>query len=183
MHELNLLSPLQKTELKSIKLQFLIKNLWFQVVSVLVIISTVLLFNFLLLKNNLNYLESEVNDEKLFFESKNISSLEELIKQLNSQLNTAAKVQEDYIKWSDKIVAITGLVPDGVSLSDLQLVTSDKEINITGVAKTRDNLLQLQSNLNNHEFFTNVTTPISSLIQKENITFKITATLSDSFYD
>ena len=50
---------------------------------------------------------------------------------------------------------------------------------ISGIAPLRNDLVKLQENLKESSYFTDIKTPISNFIQKENINFIITGNLTN----
>lgn len=106
------------------------------------------------------------------------ASLDQQIRDFNAILNKANTVQTSYIQWTPVLYDILSLIPKGVVLSDLEMDGKLKTISFSGTAATRDDLLALQNALSHSSRFSNLTSPISNLLQRENILFEMHATLS-----
>src|SRR3990167_5199980 len=75
--------------------------------------------------------------------------------------------------FSPVIEMILGLVPPGINLTHLSLISLDQPISITGVASSRDAALLFKNKLENSPDFSDVNLPLGSLVQTQNILFTI----------
>lgn len=188
MSSLNLLSPEEKKKIKSIKNFYLIRRISFPFISLLLISTTVLFFGQLLLNNYQKNINEQIDNEMSFILVGQTSSTEDTIKEFNNQLSRITTIQSGYIKWTNFIIEFTSLVPDGISLNSLDLKTlndvgSNKTIQITGFSIDRKTLIDFESNLEKSEYFSNIDTPISALIQKVNINFQLSGIITDKIHD
>ena len=85
-----------------------------------------------------------------------------------------------YLRWSDLFIGIAQAAPAGIRFQSIQTNQANTIVIFNGSADQRENLLQLQNNLEKSVFFTAVNIPIQSLAEKENISFIITATLNSA---
>lgn len=98
------------------------------------------------------------------------------IKEINNILIQTDAVQQTHTDWSPIVVNLSNAIPEGIILENLSFNSATHIISINGKAGTRENLLQMQTNLNNLDFIKNVDIPLSQLTEKINITFSISAT-------
>lgn len=180
---LNLLSPEEKKKVQRIRLYHLIKNLSFQLTSVVLITMTVLIFNYLLLANQNESLDQQIENEVSTRRESRITSIEEATKQLNTQLESSKTVLDLYVQWTSILAKISNEIPAGITLTSVQLDSASLSFRIAGVALDRSLLLNFQDVIANNAYFTNTTSPISNLTQKDNVTFEITGQLTNAIYD
>lgn len=95
----------------------------------------------------------------------------------NQKIDFLYSAQSGFIEWSPKLAAFSTLVPSGIELYSLDADYSSKDVQIAGLAKTRDNLLLFKKNLEDSDFLKSITFPIENLLEAENINFKITGQL------
>ncbi len=182
MMNLNLLSLENKKRIKTLKTYYILKNVSFLIVSILLIITTVLSFSFMLLKNFSNTIDGQINNEIDLQRKESIVSIEEATKQLNNQLKRISTIQQDYVKWSDVLNEVARAVPPGITLNVLSVDKTSKRFSLSGIARDRLTLRSFEDQLNLLPELTEATAPLSSLAQRENILFEITGTLSDEIY-
>lgn len=106
------------------------------------------------------------------------------IMRINQLISNTQTIQKDYTLWSpivhDMLKATTY---EGVTLSTLTFDKTHKTLTVIGSAQTRELFLAFEKQLSETPALSNIATPISSLTQKENIPFSITATLDISIYE
>jgi Tfp pilus assembly protein PilN len=105
------------------------------------------------------------------------SSKNKQIKQINVVLADVEAVQKIYAPWSQKIAALSEAIPSGITLTALDADKNTKSLNISGVAKTRLDLLELKNHLEKSGLFSAIEQPPEQLTEKENILFSITGKL------
>jgi len=182
MINLNLLSLKDKEKIKIEKNFLLIKNVVFVVSLALAIIIVSLLSTRIILNIYIKDFDKTIENEEILLSSTKRASLEKSTKDLNSQLNTIESIQKEYVKWSNLLTELTKIVPGGVKINSLELNKNNKKVNITGVSINREVLLEFQNNLKNSNYFTNITSPISNLLVRENVEFQFTGELSQDIY-
>ncbi|MFA5777043.1 MAG: PilN domain-containing protein [Parcubacteria group bacterium] len=104
-------------------------------------------------------------------EYEELEKYEEKFKDINSKAMYKYKIQKNNLNWSGIFYKINDIIADDVYLSDL--VTADYGMSLAGKAKTRDDFLKFQENIKAEECFSDVETPLSSLVSKENVGFQI----------
>ena len=106
------------------------------------------------------------------------TSLSQEVRALNDTLQPTQTLQNSFQKWSGILPDVTDRVPEGVVLTLLSISPKPHIVTLEGTAATRENLLALQSALEESPLLSNLSTPTTDLLQRENIVFTITATLS-----
>ncbi|MBU0963477.1 hypothetical protein KKC06_00350 [Patescibacteria group bacterium] len=183
MISFNLLGHEEKNSLRKLKVYYIIKHISFLAISLVLIISITLYFNYLLLNNENESLDENIEGEISLLEQEKITSIEDTIEELNQQLVLIEGIQAEYIEWSGFIDKSSSIIPDGIVLSSIKFDAINKKFTISGKALTRENLLELNENFENFVFFTKIVSPISNLIKKENIDFQILGEFTEKFYD
>ena len=95
------------------------------------------------------------------------------IKNINKKIQFIYTMQNDNILWSKMIYDISLAVNKGISVRSFSLDKDKKMFNIQGKAKSREDLLQLKSNLENISYLSDIVLPLQSLFKKEDISFNI----------
>ncbi|MFA6421990.1 MAG: PilN domain-containing protein [Candidatus Buchananbacteria bacterium] len=95
------------------------------------------------------------------------------IKALNNKIIEAYTVQKNFKSWTAAINPIHVSKGDKITFSSLKIFKQQSSIEITGVAKTRADLVAFQKRLQKIDGFTKVNLPISDLINKGNNGFTI----------
>ncbi len=183
MLALNLLSPEEKTEVKKIKTFFIIKNVSFIIISIVLIVGTIFTFMYLILDNSNESINDQIEAEKAIQEEEQVASIEGIINQLNLQLSRVQNIHVEYREWSNFLLPFSNMVPDGITLTNLRINNISSSVLIVGTAQDRDALLTFQTALNQFPQITNVTSPLSNLTQKESIRFEMTAVLAGISYE
>lgn len=183
MYPINLLSPEEKNSVKKYKLFFILKNVTFRFISLILIIATIFIFSYFLLNNEKKSLDELINGELSLQAEGKVSAVEDATSDLNRQLILANNIQLKYIKWSNLIKSFSSNISDGIILNNLEFDTTNKKLNIKGVAKNREQLVDFQNNLEELSYLNDIKIPISNLLQREDINFEITGELTDTIYE
>lgn len=172
MISLNLLPTTKKEELKFRKIYLMAQKILF----------ILLLFTFFLsitiLSANL-ILASAFKDTAFSSSLVNASgksSRYNLI-ETNEMVKNIKEIQDNFINYDDLMVKITEIIPKDITLNRLSIDTAANKVSMSGYAKTRSDLIALQNNFKNFEFFDNLESPISNLLEKRDIIFNINVDL------
>ena len=148
---------------------FLFLSLYF-----VIFVFTILLFgSYYFLKTESDFwsenLELKKSDENI----KSILELEKDIKKTNKKINFVYKINSNKIVVSDLIENISSLISDGVYLKSLSLNANTGDVNLSGFANTRDNILTLEDRLKNSNWVdkSSFVSPKSNILKKKNIDF------------
>jgi len=172
MITINLISPEQKKNLEQQKVYAAI------CLSVSVIFIFTAIFSGLLLGSKY-YLELRLGGI-LAQNAQGINQAQNLalnVKKINNKIEAVSDIQKGYYRWSPVLAKLAQLTPAEISFAELDLYKQDEIIEIKGLAKTRNDLINYQKTLENSGWFKKIDLPLESLISKENNNFDIKATL------
>ncbi|MFA5029252.1 MAG: PilN domain-containing protein [Patescibacteria group bacterium] len=175
MITLNLLSPKQKKELKTKRIYLALKELlmlfllFTALIAILLIVSRYFLEQQLasLITRNINAIQiSQKTNEEVVL--------------INKKINNVYKIQKNFQKWSDFLTNLSKLTPAGVSYNLVKIYQQNSQLEIQGIAKTRNDLLELKKNLEADERFYDIDLPLNNLLVKENNSFTIGAKIKSA---
>ncbi len=162
---LNLLPPEKK---KSLRQGFVIafaQSMTLYLFIVVLFLTGTLISVRMTLSNNFKALNQPVSED--------LSASSTEIRQINAYLSRIDAYGSRVVIWSDVLKSILGAVPAGVEVDTLSF-TSDGSVRMTGLAATRDDLLQLKSKLGSLPLVSDVASPLSNLLQKKDVLFEMT---------
>lgn len=168
MITINLIPKEKKQELGLIQLYLTIKNIIVLILVFIIVVAIALVITKAALQS---YFDTLVTQYTLNNKYANVFNKD--VKAFNQLLGTVDQIQSQYIPWSIFMNEIIKIVPQNVTINSIN-VNSGK-ILITGRAKTRDDLLKFQSNLDASEIFDNSDTPLDNLLKREDIDFSTKA--------
>lgn len=172
MLTLNLVSAEQKKEIKLRHLYGFIKKISLALIIIAVIIAIILLAAKIVLQFKFNDIV-----EQTTLVTKNNQGYNSKVREINGKLNFIAKIQDDYIPWSNLIKKLAEITPADINFSYLKLNAQDKTISLKGKAKFRDSLLDFKDEMAANPVFQDIDFPIKNILEKENIDFEINAKL------
>jgi Tfp pilus assembly protein PilN len=168
---LDLLPEERKEQLKSTRL--FRKVIWFEIVflfpifvMIVILLDSLYVLNYE--KDSVAKIYARQQDQQQY---QNLKDFQDSFKQANNSATTALNFQNKNLHWTNVLRELGNIFPDNVSLSEIS--TKDFQIIITGSAKTRQDLLNLQSQLQQSVCFQNVDVPLSDMIQKSDIEFQV----------
>ncbi|MFA6410368.1 MAG: PilN domain-containing protein [Candidatus Buchananbacteria bacterium] len=170
MTSLNLIPPEKKEELRLAQLYKVIKDLIILILFITTIVAIILSLTKLLLQN---YFTQVVEQTTMTTKYANIFNGD--LKKFNQYVAAVDKIQKDYTPWPKFFIKFSSLVPDGIKIYSLTI--NDTKILITGLAQSRNQLLEFKNNLESSAMLTEVTLPIEDLLEKENINFNVKAVI------
>ena len=94
------------------------------------------------------------------------------IEAMNAQLAQMQGVQKDHILWPSIISQLTDTLVPGITLDSIAFDASAQTVTLSGIALTRQNLVAYKEKLGSLPFISNIESPLSDLIQRENINFQ-----------
>ena len=169
MISLNLLSPDKKIQVARqiifISLQTVIS--WMLVI--VCVIGMILLVTKLIMQNSFN---QAVRQGTLI--TKEYGALNQEVYLANKKIAFLGVIQKNFVIWSSKLTTLTKLVPNNIELLSVDINHATGDIQITGYAKSREDLLLYESQLKQSELLGNVSLPIENLLEAKEIDFKIT---------
>ncbi len=173
MITLNLIPPEQVAKLKNKKTYAAIKDLLLLFLLFSIIISIMLVGSKYYLQEKLTSL---MDRNSASIQSNN--NLNSRIIAINDKINRTYSIQKNFKRWSYLLQKINELTPSAITVNEISISKGEISLEIIGVAKTRDDLLQLKKNLDGSGLFAKINLPISSLINRENNSFNIRADIN-----
>ena len=92
------------------------------------------------------------------------------IKAINDYLKRIDAFNERTTHWSQVFGTLTQLVPEGVRLVDVR-VDKQGKLMLSGIARERQDVLTLQSRLEQSTMFKDVRAPLSNILQQKDVRF------------
>ncbi len=91
-------------------------------------------------------------------------------KKINDYLKRIDGLDQRFVPWSKVLEEITRYIPDGTQLSSIHVERQGK-ITISGIAARRDDVLTLQTKLEQSPIFKDVKAPLSNILQQKDVKF------------
>lgn len=176
MSNLNLLTTKKKQQLTIERQYRRGRNIVFMFVGLIAMYAVVLLASKIMLTSRLEQLQGDVATEEEKRSAQEDAPITQTIRDLNASLAEVASIQEDYTDWVDFLIALSNTVPPNVRIENLDIRKATGTVQIKGFALTREDLITFKQNLNDSDLFLgDIVSPISNLIQREDITFEFDA--------
>ena len=208
MIDFNLLPPEARKELKweKINRSFIMHSVI--IIAMVFIFILFLLIIQLYADIKLSGLEKIINLRKENVRMQEVKDLENEIENFNGHLTTIDKIQKNHLYFSQVISIFTENVPSAVQVARLNIIqpeekkniavqpkkssssavpppqkTEEKkfQININGKAAKRGDLLFFKNALEKTSCFTKIYSPLSNLVERENIDFSFVGDLNKEF--
>jgi hypothetical protein len=173
MLKLNIIPQSTKKEIKLKEILYSLKNLLYVIFIIFIFYSIIFLIGGLLLQIQFVKTVSETATA-----SKNRAGLSLSVLDLNSQINSIAAMQNDFILWTGLLKFISDNTNDDIKYSQINMSKNDNTLSLRGMAGTRDSLIILKTSLEKSTYFSNINFPIQNLLEKNNINFEITGKIA-----
>lgn len=177
MITLNFISPIQREANRFQKNYSQTKGIMLSLVIVLIIIVGFLQLTQILLKDKLESITLATQVLEQAEEEKTVD-LKQIVKDFNVLLRNIDGIQKEYLPWSDTLALTASLVPTGIELSSFSIQKESAVFKLTGHALSRDDLIILQKNLEESDLFSEIQSPLSNLLLKENINFELSGKIT-----
>lgn len=165
MIALNLLSPQQKKALRSRMIYALIERVSIVgVTATLLATIAVLQIRIELIKNLQSVQARQLLTANYMRANKDIAGL-------NAQIARVETLQKLAISPGSLLLDITGRTPPGVGIANLDFDVASGSMRIAGTAAQREDLLAFEEALKKSPFVKKLTSPISNLFEKTDISF------------
>ena len=172
--KLNLLSPNKKKRAQQLVCFMFSKYILEIAIFMCSLIATSLIWSWLILQNGYSEIAASsalVNRE---YTSHNMDIRK--INKISRNINEASRA---YMAVTPKLLEIIEKLPGDIKLNSLHIDRREQTLSISGVAKTRTDLLDYQKKLSEVSWINKVEAPNSKLFQKENISFQFKTKLKD----
>lgn len=146
--------------------------IWLVLIFTLVMAATFLSARIMLEENNATLIT-----ESTLVTQRNLS-IDREVATINSSLKEIASIQKDFVKWSAFLVNFTAIIPPNVTINSLALEKGAQSLTLQGTAATRDEFLLLKNNLEQLPYLSEVNSPITNLLLKQNLDFQFTAKIN-----
>ncbi|OGH71109.1 MAG: hypothetical protein A3C90_01380 [Candidatus Magasanikbacteria bacterium RIFCSPHIGHO2_02_FULL_51_14] len=100
-------------------------------------------------------------------------------KRVSRLLAQTEGIQTQYVLWTPMLAEFSASIPDGVTLTRMFFDKDAKTAEFSGTARTRDDLLALERRFQELSYISSIALPLSNLTQQENISFTLTAELTE----
>ena len=170
---INLLPPIEKQKIlneKKLK-QIIIFNLTF--LFSLICLTLILVSIQINLDAQLTFKQAILEQKQEEFESSKAKELEQEIIFYNRVLADIRSFNQENFFVSDILAELSKAMPAGTSLFNLSFQKQGKEISLSGMASTREDLLVLKQNLEENENFQEIYFPASNWINPVDINFLV----------
>ncbi len=203
MIRLNLLPPRKKEEIKWEKINRILIINETIVVAELIIFIAVLLLARIYLSGEFSRVDKLVAQKKQESEIKEVEKLKSEVKIFNKRLNLTSEIQDRQISWTKILNEFSLITPETVQITSLsvkensQSDSGNKKVkssgvdskdneekyhfNLTGYAKTRDDLLKFENNLKNSDYFIDLKSDRSNYLEPRNVNFRYEFDLSEKY--
>jgi Tfp pilus assembly protein PilN len=92
--------------------------------------------------------------------------------EINSYLGRLSSVQDQFIDWSLVLEELAGTAPQGTRFESLLIENGN--VSIKGTAAVREDVLAMQSRYEALPFITDVSSPLSNILQRTNVRYEFT---------
>ena len=162
---LNLLSPEKKAELRTGFIFAYAQTMLFIVFLIVAFASGTLVAVRMMFKGT--YEDLTQRSQSGGDESKAITTD---IKKINDYLKRIDGIQQRFVPWSKVLEDLSRSVPEGMLLTQLR-VERDGKIYVSGIARDRQDVLTLQSRLEQSPLFKDIKSPLSNILQQKDVKF------------
>ncbi len=170
---INLLDQDKKKYIISMINYYFIKNIFELILISIILISISTIGARYILEEYYNDIKKDID-----IVNKKQIQINDKIKKINKTFANAQNIQKQFKNWSKIIIDISNNLPDNIKLNSLKLNNQQQTIYIGGLAKTRQDLLDLKNNLENLEYIETIDIPLSELTKTENFKFSLELNIS-----
>lgn len=177
---INFVPPDQRKEIRRSFGYIIAKKFAFALCCIIIVFSISLLGIKIFFENRLKKLDDEYAQNAQLINSKNTVDVSQAIIDLNQMTTKISSLQKDFVYWSWSIAGFSELVPTGITINSMTISYASKKATVNGVADTRASYTTFKSNVTGSKIISNAEFPIS--LEKTNIAFSVTMTLTDTFF-
>jgi len=173
MLTLNMVSAEQKKEIRLRHIYGFVKTINLTLIIITIAIAIILLAAKIILQSKFNDTISQTT-----LVTKTNQSYNNNIREINNKLNFIAKIQTEFIPWSNLIKNLAEITPADIDFYYVKLDSLEQTIKINGRAGLRSSLLNFKEKMEATAYFKEIKFPIKNILEKENIDFEINAKLN-----
>ncbi len=195
MIKINLISPIDKENLKWEKINLMVAAFGIKVVLIQTLFVVVLIGSIFYLKNESDKANSELVRVESLEETVEIRKMENGLMEYEKYLKNISEIHQNHIQWADTIDFFSKMVPKGIQINsisfrplEVEVKSKNKEkasviktdyskitLDIEGGALKRENLMEFEKNIGNSEVFVlseNKDPSYNKYVNSENINFR-----------
>lgn len=101
------------------------------------------------------------------------------INSINTNINFLSNNYNSQPHWTLVLEKLLALTPTTIKFTKIEGDTKDLTLDISGVASSRTDLIAFQDTLKEADFIEKMETPLSNIIEKENLIFEINLVLKN----
>ncbi len=163
---LNLLSPEKKQSLKTAFAMSFVQSLTLYLAVVIFFIAGTLFSMQLILQG----VVSEMAEySTASFEE--YDSMTRQMREINDFVRRTNTIHDRFIDWSAVLDSLAHTAPEGIRFDAIS-ITADNLIRVEGMAALRSDVLLMKQRLEDLPHFTEVSSPLSNILQRENLKFE-----------
>jgi len=171
---INLLSPHKKSRLKKIVQFLFVKEMLEFCIFTCILLSITHILGGLILSQALNDLATSS-----LLINRDFPGINDDIRRVNKLTKGVVESSAAHSALSPKLVELIQTIPNDIRLDAITLNRDTLTLTLAGTAKTRDALLNFPKVLSAIPWMNQVLTPVSQLLQKDNISFEIKTTVKN----
>ncbi len=173
MNEINLLPGRLKESITNKKKVLIVAIAAIMMASIALFLATYQFFQHQDLKYERMRLEIEKSAIEKMIYGVRYQGIRDEILVLNNEINELTVIDKGLFSLPNTLQDVLDLIPKGIELKVLDFKDEGLSISIAGIAKTRNQLLEIQNNFENAEFIEEVFAPISNFDEELQISFLI----------
>jgi len=177
MITLNLIPESIQKEVKTLDFYISLKNIVFLLLATTAFLSILLLIAKLSLQN---YFYNSIANNNLHINVGKYSTSE--IKKFNQQITEINKINDQYTQWAQVIAKTSNAAHEGIVFDEIR-IDEKRNFFLTGIAKTREDLLLFKDRIDETKIFENFEIPLEIQVKKKNITFELKLKLKKNGYE
>jgi Tfp pilus assembly protein PilN len=163
---LNLLPNPQKKSLRTAQTMAFLQSLALFVMLVALIIASLIFSLKLILEHEV---ESNARQSHSSFEEYDL--LTQQMRGINDYIDRVDDVHGHFVDWSAVLEQLGHAAPHGLQFEGIT-IQPDMTLMVEGSAKTRDDVLAMEKQLNEYPHFIDISSPLSNILQKQNLRFE-----------
>ncbi|MCX6779624.1 MAG: hypothetical protein NT034_00365 [Candidatus Magasanikbacteria bacterium] len=171
---INLLPERKKEGLEKLIKFLFCKEILEVILLVCAFLSMTLLWGWIILEDHFSALS-----QSALSVNREFSHYNQEVRKINFAIKTLNIESAGFTPLTPKVLDIINKLPSDIKLNSLDINRSSGTFQISGIAKTRDALLNLQSLLEKIDWLDHLESPTSQLFQKQDISFDIKAKIKN----
>ena len=174
MKTINLLPKSQKKELELEFLSHQILVFWILIIVSLVLFVAVAYVFRIYLAQVIATNDKLIVQNQQQLESPEYKSIHDQVLTLNSTVADLKNLENHHYTWSDAMLELSNLISPKVQLDQMTFDAASGKIDLTGQAKTRQDVIDFWANVFKSPYFTKINFPLPNLDRPQNGDFNFT---------